>query len=239
MSADRSLEIDVVLIDLDNTICQFSEASTRTRQRLSEHISNTASIPADAVLTAYAEIADRTESATFASGHEMRCQRLRMLAQRLGIEFDIDEMAQFLEDQLLDHSQLYPGAGAALSYLARYYPIVIMTEGYDDIQRRVLRKLSLERFVLFATFQYSVRKSDGSAYKTVTEQLNVDCTKTVMVGDHWRNDILAAAAWQLATIWISHRRPLPGNPPRRFMGSAPSLLDTLPLFGLSANAEHG
>src|SRR5262249_17151739 len=235
MSVARDLEVDVVLIDLDNTIYRFNEASQYARERLSEHIANFTNISADVVLKAYAEIADRTEGGAFASGHVMRCHRFEALAQKLGISIDAERMARFLEEQLLDHAYLYRGADVALASLERNYSIVIMTEAHADIKRQILKRLRLERSPLFATFQYSGRKSNGSGYEAIARKLNVDTNKMIMVGDSWQNDVLAAAKCNMATIWISHGRSIPGPPPLRFIGSAQCLLDALPLFGLSSD----
>jgi HAD superfamily hydrolase (TIGR01549 family) len=233
---EKILNVDVVLVDLDNTIYPFNDVGEYARGRLAEKISVLARTPASAVLTAYADIAAKTEKQLFGSGYEMRCERLAALAKQLGTKFDVEEMALFFGRQLADGAKAFPGAAATLKRLEELYQVVIMTEGYEDTQREILKRLSLDRFSLFATFTHAVRKSDGSAYPVVAEYLKVPSARMIMTGDNWQNDVIAAANSRLATLWISHGRSIPGVTPQRFVGAAASLGDALTLFGVRKNA---
>ena len=213
--------ISTALVDLDNTLHDYNRAAAIAREKLVRAIADAAGIGADDALEAYLRAAaEMTDIAP--SGQEARRRRLTRLSQDLNRPLPVEELAATLENALLEAVSPFPGALAALEDLARNYRVIIMTEGYPDIQNAVAAKLGLDlkRFPLFASFGHGHRKADGSAYEAVIAHFALDPQRSAMIGDNWDWDVLAAARHGLAQIWISHgRAPASGAPPR-FLGEA-------------------
>jgi FMN phosphatase YigB (HAD superfamily) len=232
-----TLEVDVelALIDLDNTIYDFESVGNYSRNELAKYLAQETKTSAAAILQCYAEIADETSTTIFRSGLEMRRCRLEMLSRRLHIAFSIEAAAWLLDERIVQSIRPYPGAVEAIAVVQACCPLVIFTEGYADIQHAAATKLGLGGYEMFASLQHHTRKSDGSAYEEIIRQKNLRPSGIVMIGDHWINDVMSPAGLGIATLWISHGRSPPGPPPERFLGSAPALINCLPLLGIASS----
>lgn len=225
-------EIRAVLLDLDNTIYDFRRAAECSRKQLAAYLARITQLPAQIILDTYAEIAHESHATVFENGFCMRCYRLDTLARRLNIKFPIAAAAHYFGEQIAEFTSPYPGAVETVRILQKYYPVRILTEGYSDIQVAAAKKLGLNQCELFSTFQYKTRKGDGSAYKAIIQTHKLGVSYTVMIGDNWQNDIVAAAAFGIATIWVSHGKAVQGPIPERFLGTSATLAGVPNVLGL-------
>lgn len=223
--------IRALLVDLDNTLHDYAAAARIARQRLAERIASIAGVPLAIALKTYETIGAEQEVIA-SSGNEARRRRLVRVQNTLRIPLPIDDLVSILNGALIDAVTPYPGAVNTLKDLTARYRVVIMTEGYADIQMPVARKLGLtdERWDLFVTYSRGCRKHDGSAYAAVLRDCALSAMETAMIGDNWDWDIMAAADKGVAQIWISHDRPMPAPPPARFLGAVPDFCSIIPLL---------
>lgn len=229
------MAITAALIDLDNTLHDYNRASAIARQRLAEAIAEAAGLPVETALDAYKRALSETPDIA-ASGAEARRLRLMRLSGILQKELPVGHLVDVLENALIEAVAPFPGALAALEEIAKSYRIIIMTEGYGDIQRGIAAKIGIDtqRWPLFASYDLGHRKMGGSAYAAAIEQFRLRPETAAMIGDNWDWDVVAAAHHGLAQIWISHDRAMPGAPPPRFLGAVSAFRHTRPLLDSAA-----
>jgi putative hydrolase of the HAD superfamily len=223
--------ITTALVDLDNTLHDYNRAAAIAREKLVQAIAEAAGIDAEGALASYQRAT--AETADIApSGFEARRRRLTRLSQILNKPLPVDRLVVTLETSLIESVSPFPGALAALEELAQNYRIIIMTEGYPDIQNAVATKLGLglRRWPLFASFGHGKRKADGSAYEAIIAHYALNPHESAMIGDNWDWDVLAAARHGLAQIWISHGRARAGEAPQHFLGEAAEFRLAKPLL---------
>jgi FMN phosphatase YigB (HAD superfamily) len=156
----------------------------------------------------------------------------------LNAGFDAERLAHLFGDWLLESIYPYAGAVEALSCLSRCYSLLIVSEGYSDIQGSIARKLGINNFDLFATFQAGTRKLDGSAYGFLIASRGLVAESTIMIGDNWLKDIVAPAKCGINTIWIRHGKDIPDETPVGFIGQADELAAVPPLLGIRKQAPR-
>jgi FMN phosphatase YigB (HAD superfamily) len=221
-----------ILVDLDNTIYDYNRAGQLSRERLTNWVSTHARVAPSVVQEAYSDLVKETAGLIFRSGNDMRRDRFESLARRLNVRFDAERLASSFGDWLLEAVSPYAGAIEALFRLSRCYSVMIVSEGYSDIQGSIARKLGIGSFDLFATFQCSTRKLDGSAYAFLISSRGLATESTVMIGDNWLKDVIAPAKYGIRTICITHGKDIPDETPAGFIGQANELAGALPLLGI-------
>lgn len=223
--------IATALIDLDNTLHDYNRASAIARRRLTEAIAEATGLPAENVLEMYQRALADTAGIAL-NGAESRRLRLTRLSDILQKDLPVDRLAGLLEGALIEAVTPFPGAVAALEEIAQHYRVIVMTEGYGDIQRAIAARIGIDtqKWPLFASFDHGGRKIDGSAYAAAMAQFRFQPETTAMIGDNWDWDVVAAAAKGLSQIWISHDRGMPAAPPPRFLGAAGAFRGAKPLL---------
>lgn len=204
--------LKTVLVDLDGTIYPFEIASTRARADLAALLSRKIGVSSDKIHQLYNKVSYETEGKILESGLALRRFRLDRLKGELGANFDTMEAASYLGDRLLYHARPFEGAVDAVRSLQLKFNIIIMTEGYSDVQRAIASKMNLGQLPLMASYDTQTRKSDGSAYRELLRRKHLSASEVVMIGDNWRNDIIGAEVCGIRSIWISRDRAMPSAP---------------------------
>lgn len=223
MTSPSKRSFDTVLVDLDNTVYDYEEAGKLAREQMASWVEVNARATREIVEETYSDIIREAAGFIFKSGYEMRRHRFEILALRLKANFDAEHLSRLFGDWLLGAVHPYPGALDALSTLSRFYRLLIVSEGYSDIQSSIMQKLGIGDLDLFASFQSGTRKLDGSTYAYLLSSLGLKPASTVMIGDNWQNDVIAPAQHLIHTVWIAHGRNIPDNAPFRFVGYADEL----------------
>ncbi|GAA2720474.1 MULTISPECIES: HAD family hydrolase [Streptomyces] len=93
----------------------------------------------------------------------------------------------------------------------------VVTNGMVDNQTAKLRRAGLYDLVdaVVISDAVEIRKPDARIFHHALTRLGAKSgPHVVMVGDSLENDITGAHRAGLATVWVSHGRPLPGTGPR-------------------------
>jgi putative hydrolase of the HAD superfamily len=212
-------DLTTLFVDLDNTLHDYEKAASIARGALAAQIAEDHDLSAREVLAAYMGVA-REKRLRARSVEEMRMDRLRRLGHRLHINLDLDRARKTLSASLVESVTPYHGAVQAIGILARRYRVIIITDGYLDVQKSIIAKIGIEPLVsdIFATYSRKLKKEDGSAYKAALREHQLSEREVIMIGDDWQVDILAAASVGLRQVWISHGRSSPNSLPPRFLG---------------------
>ena len=222
------------LVDLDNTLHDYRKIAHVARSALAHRTEELSGVPADEVLKRYEQLIKAEEGTVARSAHDMRTARIqRLLAALPGtVSIAPEELVKVLEDSLLREVRPFEGALEAFHQLRQTAKAMIVTEGYDDMQRAVTGRLglSLRDDELLATHRHGVRKVDGSAYRLAHKWLNIPAADIVVVGDNWTWDVLASSEVGMCPIWVRGTAPMPADQPPNYLGSVQSFMEVPPFI---------
>ena len=99
---------------------------------------------------------------------------------------------------------------ALLNTLRNQYKLVLATNGGSKTQRAKIEQTELLDFFkpedIFVSGEMEFEKPDPRYFKIIIDQLQLDVTKALVIGDNPQNDIQAANECGLFTCWVSHGR---------------------------------
>lgn len=97
-----------------------------------------------------------------------------------------------------------------LQTLGTQYQLVLATNGGSKTQRAKIQQAQLEQFfqprALFVSGEMEFEKPDPRYFKIIINELQLDATRAIVIGDNLYNDIQAANECGLYTCWVSHGR---------------------------------
>ncbi|MFN5059279.1 MAG: HAD family hydrolase [Chloroflexota bacterium] len=98
------------------------------------------------------------------------------------------------------------GVEALLDMLATRYRLALITNGPSWTQRAKIDQLQLSRWFecMVVSGEYGVEKPDPRIFAHVLDQLGIDATDAIMIGDNPEADIRGAHAVGMRAIWITH-----------------------------------
>jgi putative hydrolase of the HAD superfamily len=212
----------VLLVDLDNTLHDYNGAAHTAREQMAAGMEAEFGVTRASILVRYMELMADDAAPPATSARELRLERMRRLLAtwpqtRAG---DAGRWADILSQALLDRVAPFPGVVETLRELQGERRVVILTEGYEDMQSAIAARLGLPLGPgqMLVTRSCGVRKVDGSAYRLAVERLGVAPQDAVMIGDNWDWDILAASREGLWQLWVNATSADRGAPPQRYLG---------------------
>jgi putative hydrolase of the HAD superfamily len=101
-----------------------------------------------------------------------------------------------------------PGADEALAALAPRYTIAVASNtdfSNAPLVLAALARVGLDRYVdrVFASAAMGVAKPEAAFFERILADLEVEPGEAVMVGDRYDNDVAAAKAVGLWTLWLA------------------------------------
>lgn len=167
-------------------------------------------------------------------------ESLKLIIEKYETGETPDQLADLLNDRVLDASTLFDGVLAALTRLRDAgWVLALVTNGYEVAQRRKLRDGLLE---LFDTLCFSATegswKPDPGIFVAAAANAGFPPSQAWVVGDSWKNDVAGAAAIGARSIWVSHGQTPPTSP---FAADVivPTAVDACEhLLNLSGGSEH-
>ena len=201
------MNVKHIFFDLDHTLWDFETNSNRTF----EYIFQKNSIDVD--------IADfhniyrpinlrywklfREDKVTKA---DLRYSRLREAFDEVGFQIK-DEMIHLLSEEyityLADHNDLFENAINVLDYLKVKYEMHIITNGFEEVQRRKLKNSKLLPFFdqIVTSEKVGVKKPHPEIFKFALDAAGAEPDRSVMIGDNFEADILGAKNVGMQTIF--------------------------------------
>jgi len=102
------------------------------------------------------------------------------------------------------YARLYPKVADALAKLAQEYTLAIASYTQASFTQSELRELNIEQY--FSYFIYSseigIHKEPPGFYEECLRVVGEDAKDCVMIGDHYREDILSSRKIGLNAIWV-------------------------------------
>lgn len=184
----------ILLFDLDGTLVDSAPDLAKALNRV---LADAAAEPLD------------LPAVTAMVGDGVRKLVERGLAARdLALDLDraVDRFLDIYEGALAVASRPYPGVPETLASLAADgWRMAVCTNKPEAASRRLLGALELDRHLaaIAGGDSYPVRKPDPRHLTLTLEELGLNGTPAIVVGDS-RNDLLAAGAANLPVIWATY-----------------------------------
>lgn len=224
-------KFDMILIDLDGTIHDSKATALRLRVMLSSYLGHHTSRPPEEIITTYDQSCEQYNYRDFSSGRELRLQRLLCTFNQLDIfcsERLLKELLDLMDQWISSAALPLPGA---VEFCTRYrssHELLLVTEGFGDVQRVVINALGIEPYFnhIFITKEHGVSKYDGTVFNTILDTLAAEPQQSVVIGDNWDADVKQAAELGFNTIWIAPEDVhLPERPPAGLLAKVAQLSD--------------
>ena len=107
---------------------------------------------------------------------------------------------------------LLPGAEELVHYLAKKYPLTVVTNGFIEVQYEKFDKSGLRNCFSHIVLSEEVgcQKPNPRIYEEALRMNGVSAEEAVMIGDSWNSDIQGAINAGIDQIWIRKSKdPLP------------------------------
>jgi putative hydrolase of the HAD superfamily len=197
--AEQSRMFKAVLFDLDGTLFDRTTSVTAGLQRqYARFAQDLQGIPQEVYLARFLALENR--------GYVKKTLVYPQLAQEFGWS---PALAQTLCDDYYaryhDDCLGFPGLAQMLADLrALGLKLGLVTNGWAQIQRGVIRALALEPYLdaILISETEGVRKPDARIFQRALARLGVDAAQTLFVGDHPVNDIDGAQQAGMKAVWM-------------------------------------
>lgn len=208
----KNTSIKHIFFDLDHTLWDFDTNSALAFSKaFKEH---QIALELDAFLEIYEPINAnywklyREERVT---KEELRRGRLLDTFTQLQHSFPlevVDRLAVAYIDYLPDNNFLFPGAIELLDYLYPNYKLHIITNGFDEVQRKKIQNAKIDTY--FSTITNSemagVKKPNPKIFHHALKLANASPRESLMIGDNLEADILGAEAVGMHTLLFNYKK---------------------------------
>ena len=138
--------------------------------------------------------------------NDVKKTRFELMAEELGCEWDIDQMADDFVVGFASFGDLYPGAIDLLEALTGRVSLVLISNGLSEVQRPRIARLGIEKYFDAIVISAEVGTTKpGSRIFDITFDLlgNPPKDSAVIVGDRLSSDIKGGADYGIATCWYN------------------------------------
>ena len=139
---------------------------------------------------------------------QLRVQRFSLTFESLGIK--IPGLDYFFSEEYLYRSPrkkaLFKGVMPLLDYLFSKYSLLIITNGFEEVQHQKLKSNGIGQFfkAVITSEKAGCKKPEPEIFRYALEAANVDASEALMVGDDFEVDILGARNIGMDQALISH-----------------------------------
>ncbi len=212
------MSIKHIFFDLDHTLWDFEANSANTF----EFIFNQSKI--DVKLTDFLSHYVPINHKYWKLYREEKISKPKLRYGRLkeafdGLEYTIsDDMIHHLSeiyiDNLSNYNKLFEGTVEILNYLLSKYELHIITNGFEEVQLKKLKKSEILHFFdkVITSESVGVKKPNPIIFKHALEVANAEPKYSMMIGDNLEADILGAQQIGMQTIFFNyHNDPVNDN----------------------------
>ena len=135
---------------------------------------------------------------------------------KVGERQELTALAEQMSEDFLHlttaHFSLLEGAEALVRYLAKKYPLTVVTNGFVEVQYEKFDKSGLRDCFAHIVLSEEVgcQKPNPRIYEEALRMNGISAEEAVMIGDSWNSDIQGAINAGIDQIWIRKSQdPLP------------------------------
>ena len=129
----------------------------------------------------------------------------------------IDQLAYQIGEDFLRlttaHFSLLPGAEELVRYLAQKYPLVVLSNGFIEVQYDKINRSGLRDCFAHIVLSEEVgcQKPNPRIYETALQLCGMRAEEVLMIGDSWYSDIRGAINAGIDQLWITNRNTIADN----------------------------
>ena len=205
--------VEILLLDLDDTILDFQKAEHIALGRTLQHFGID---PTDAVRNRYSQINkdhwERLERKELTRAQVVSGRFAQLFAQ-LHVEGDAEVCARLYAENLGIGHYFLPGAEAALEQLSKKYRLFMASNGNLVVQQGRLKSANISHYFedIFISQEMGADKPSVEYFDRCFARIsNFDRQKAMIVGDSLTSDIQGGNNAGILTCWVN-----PGHKPRR------------------------
>ena len=203
-----------IFFDLDHTLWDFEKNSALTFQEILT--SSNILIDIDDFLQTYVPInlkywkRYREEKIL---KKELKYIRLKETFDQLQYSVD-DQTIDYLSDQYIlklpDYNHLFEGTIEILEYLKDQYKLHIITNGFEEVQNKKMRKSGILHFFdhIITSESVGVKKPNPKVFKHALDMAKTSASSSVMIGDNLEADIYGAINCGMKAIHFNSEKTL-------------------------------
>jgi putative hydrolase of the HAD superfamily len=206
------MQIEHIFFDLDHTLWDFETNSAKTFS----YIFNLNNLPInlDNFLSYYKPINKkywklyREEKVT---KPVLRYNRLKESFNAIDYHISdalIDHLAKIYIDILPNYNALFEGSIEILEYLVNKYQLHIITNGFEEVQLKKMKKSDILHFFdkVITSESVGAKKPNPIIFNHAVEITNSEPAKSMMIGDNYEADILGAQQIGMQTIFFNNHK---------------------------------
>lgn len=141
-------------------------------------------------------------------------EKLSALAEQMSEDFLSLTTAYF---------SLLPGAEDLVHYLAKKYPLTVLTNGFVEVQYEKFDKSGLRDYFTHIVLSEEIgcQKPNPRIFEEALRMNGVSAHEAIMIGDSWNSDIQGAINANIDQVWIrKSKEPLPEGQSATFLVSS-------------------
>lgn len=196
-----------ILLDLDNTILDFSRAE---RMAASKALAAMGIQPTDEMLKRYHEIND-AQWKLFELGRlereQVKVRRYELLFGELGITAPPEDTAKVYERFLGMGHYFMDGAVELLEILSGEYRLYLATNGTSGVQKSRIKSADISKYFqgIYISEDVGYNKPDVKYFEACFKDIpDFDPSETVMIGDSLTSDMKGGINAGIKTVWFNH-----------------------------------
>ena len=171
------------------------------------------------------------------SKHELTIRRFSYFLEKIG-SYTEDEILALNEQFLVRTAMkegVVEGAFDLLEYLSSLYKIVVVSNGFVEVQYRKMASAGLTPYIdeVVLSEEVGVSKPARGIFDHALNISQARKSETIFIGDSWSADILGAQNAGLASIWFNPSRAMPPKPLSEYrypIYEVHTLLEIIPLM---------
>ena len=205
--------MEFLFLDLDDTILDFAQAE---RVALSRTLADFGVEPTGERIGLYSSINKdcwkRMERGELTKA-QLRTVRFAEFFAAIGIDADVEAVAEAYVINLSRGHWFLPGAEAAVERLSKKYRLFLASNGMAEVQKGRMTSANLYRYLeqSFISEEMGAAKPARAYFDAAFARIEgFDPARAMMVGDSLSSDILGGINAGIRTCWVN-----PGNKMRR------------------------
>lgn len=130
-------------------------------------------------------------------------QCFRHLSERQISDADLDAVREFAYEILRAPMQLIDGVPETVAELSTRHDLTLFTKGAYDEQ-----KMKIDQSELGCYFQHCaiVKEKNAAAYRSLAEERGFDLSRTWMIGNSPKSDVVPALEAGMGAVYVPHSR---------------------------------
>ncbi len=203
------MKIKHIFFDLDHTLWDFEKNSTLAFQQIFEELE------INLVINTFLKVYKPINFQYWKQYREEKTTKEKLKYGRLKDTFDIlktpisDQWINLIADKYLQYlptyNHLFDGAIELLEYLQTKYQLHIITNGFEDIQEKKIKKSRIKKYFqhIITSEKVGVKKPNYKIFQYALKTANANPKESYMIGDNLEADIFGAMNCSMNVIYCN------------------------------------